>query len=99
VSPFRPGLIFSSSDFKLDCDVCGRRGKEPMRCAIRGFTSIPTTTYLIMATMTTVSFLRAVSLHREVLAPSSHAASHASRWDTESTTQATGQGRLRARSA
>lgn len=32
-------------------------GKEPMRCHVRAFTSIPTTWYFIMATMTTVCSL------------------------------------------
>jgi hypothetical protein len=42
-----------------DCRSCSEvewPGKEPMRCAIRPFTSIPVTTYFIMATMTTVGY-------------------------------------------
>jgi hypothetical protein len=42
-----------------DCRSCTDvewPGKEPMRCHIRPFTSIPITTYFIMATMTTVGY-------------------------------------------
>ena len=42
-----------------DCRACSAvqwPGKEPLRCAVRGFTSIPVTTYFVMATMTTVGY-------------------------------------------
>jgi hypothetical protein len=41
-------------DFCMLCSDVQWPGKEPMRCSVRAFTSIPTTWYFIMATMTTV---------------------------------------------
>ena len=41
------------------CRTCGDvewPGKEPSRCAVRGFTSIPTAAYFVVATMTTVGY-------------------------------------------
>lgn len=44
----------NNPDFCMLCDDVQWPGKEPMRCHVRPFTSIPTTWYFIMATMTTV---------------------------------------------
>jgi hypothetical protein len=41
------------------CDTCSDvqwPGKEPLRCAVRGFTSIQTAGYFVIATMTTVGY-------------------------------------------
>lgn len=51
--PFQPH--YSDSECR-DCSEVEWPGKEPMRCTIRPFTSIPITTYFIMATMTTVGY-------------------------------------------
>ena len=42
--------------FCMLCNDVQWPGKEPMRCHVRAFTSIPTTWYFIMATMTTVRY-------------------------------------------
>lgn len=44
----------SNPDYCMLCNDVQWPGKEPMRCHVRAFTSIPTTWYFIMATMTTV---------------------------------------------
>ena len=43
-------------DFCMKCSDVQWPGKEPMRCTVRAFTSIPSTWYFIMATMTTVGY-------------------------------------------
>ena len=55
-----PNFVKMTADddpgFCMKCSDIQWPGKEPMRCTIRAFTSIPTTWYFIMATMTTVGY-------------------------------------------